>query len=104
MIDFIPQKTREIYGCQTRFLGCIQVRLRRRGSLQRSPDAIAASEGLIRGSYKGERGREDEAMFPNIADGSTPLVTLVSIYTLCLKKTGHLKYFQISPTKLDQYQ
>jgi len=24
--------------------------------------------------------------------------------TLCLKKTGHLKYFQISPTKLDQYQ
>ena len=25
-------------------------------------------------------------------------------YTLCLKKTGHLRYFQISPTKLDQYQ
>ena len=29
---------------------------------------------------------------------------IIQITTLCLKKTGHLKYFQISPTKLDQYQ
>jgi len=36
------------------------------------------------------------------------LVKLIQVVLLNLhcvsKKTGHLRYFQISPTKLDQYQ